>query len=84
MSVTVGVAPGTGVIAGGSIRVVLEGAGVKDILTKSLGSRNKINTARAAVFALSQLKGPKKQLVEPEPPPKVDDTVEIEETVTSD
>ena len=54
--------PGTGVIAGGSIRAVLEACGVKDILTKSLGASNHINVARATIFALTGLKNPKEEL----------------------
>ena len=65
-------APGTGIIAGGSIRAVLEVAGVKDILTKSLGSSNKINVARAAILALSQLKDPKEELARRKPVLKVE------------
>lgn len=48
--------PGTGVIAGSSIRIVLELAGIKNILAKQLGSNNILNNARATIFALENLK----------------------------
>jgi small subunit ribosomal protein S5 len=49
-------APGTGLVAGGSVRAILEVAGVKDVLGKSLGAPNAINTARATMDCLRQLK----------------------------
>lgn len=50
--------PGTGIIAGGAMRAVFEVLGVKDILAKSIGSRNPINVVRATMKALSQIPSP--------------------------
>jgi small subunit ribosomal protein S5 len=55
---------GTGVIAGGPVRAVLEGAGVRDVLTKTLGTNNPNNVVRATMTALEELREPSERLRE--------------------
>ncbi len=54
--------PGTGVIAGGSMRAVIEAAGIRDILAKSLGSSNHANVVKATIKALTGLR-PRDQIM---------------------
>ncbi len=55
---------GTGVIAGGGVRAVVEAAGVRDVLTKTLGTNNPHNVVRATVAALLELRDPEERLAE--------------------
>ena len=65
-------APGTGIIAGSSIRMVMEAAGIKDVLTKSLGSANRVNMAKATMLALKRLRDPREVVAERKPTPEVE------------
>ena len=53
--------PGTGVIAGGGVRAVVESAGVRDVLTKTLGTNNPHNVVNATVVALRELRDPEER-----------------------
>ena len=76
-------APGTGVIAGGGVRAVVEAAGIQDVLSKTFGGSNSVNTVRATIKALSMLRDPETERIRrlglanihrPEAAPSVDDS----------
>ena len=70
--------PGTGLIAGGVVRVVLEVAGIRNALSKSLGSANKINTAYATLAALESIKTADKWVTKSNKPAKKAAVKEVE------
>lgn len=68
-------ASGTGLIAGGGVRVVLELVGITDILTKSQGTDNKVNVVRATILGLSQIKDPQQVLARRKSKPLGEETI---------
>lgn len=58
--------PGTGVVAGATVRAVVEAAGIRDILTKALGNTNPVNLAKATMDALASLRSPEEELAKRE------------------